>query len=201
MVLNKSSVFNTLIQIFTIHKLSHNQRNGCYHSPNIPSVYFPKYQLHILPYLRFLKKILQPNFLCSDDRMISSDFHIRFFLFTGLLKDKANHDHPKGVSLRWAINADGEGGVQLLLQTLPAPASLLNNRPTFKRDTCPGRTVISFNMSVDIYYNPGTFGPKPILFSTNPEVTNQVLATSSSAHHNIFKGILEYDIHNSHSHT
>ena len=120
MVLNKSSVFNTLIQIFTIHKPSHNQRNGCYHSPNIPSVYFPKYQLHILPYLRFKKKILQPNFLCSDDRMISSDFHIRFFLFTGLLKDEANHDHPKGVSLRWAINTDGEGGVQLLLQTLPA---------------------------------------------------------------------------------
>ena len=120
--------------------------------------------------------------------MIRSDSHIHFSLFSGLLKDEANHDQPKGVSLRWAINADGEGGVQLLLQTLLAPASLLNNRPTFKRDKCPGKTVISFNMSVDIDYNPVTFGPKPILFSTNPEVTSQVIFTSSSAHHNIFKG-------------
>ena len=133
-------------------------------------------------------QILQPNILRSDNRMVRSDPHIDFFLFPGLLKDEANHDQPKGASLRWAINADGEGGIQLLLQTLLAPASLLNNRPTFKRDTCPGRTVISFNMSVDIDYNPATFIPKPILFSTNPEVTSQVLSTSSSAHHNIFKG-------------
>ena len=110
------------------------------------------------------------------------------FTFPDLLNNEAKLDPPRGVCLRWAINADGEGGTQLLLQSLPAPASIINSRPAFKRDSCPGKTVIAFNMSVNIDYNPITFGPTPILFSSNPEVTNQVLSTSTSARLNMIKG-------------
>ena len=78
--------------------------------------------------------------------------------------------------------------MQLLLQALPAPAAVINARPVFKRDTCLGISVVSLNLSVEIDYNPITTGPTPILFSSNPDVTNQILSTSKSARINLIKG-------------
>jgi len=94
------------------------------------------------------------------------------------------------VALRWAINADGEGGLSLILQALPATAASLNSRPTFKRDICPGIPLVNIPISVEIDYNHGLIGPRPRLFSTAPDTTNRVLGTSRSSRHNTSKGNL-----------
>ena len=101
---------------------------------------------------------------------------------------KAAQQPPRGAAVRWAINADGEGGLSLLLQALPASAASLNSRPTFKRDICPGVTLINLLLSVDIDYNSRLIGPKPRLFSTAPETTAKILGSSRSSIHNTGKG-------------
>ena len=101
---------------------------------------------------------------------------------------------PKGVALRWAVNADGENGVQLLLQALPAPANIINGRPAFKRDSCPGITVVNACIGVDIDQNPITAGPIPVIFSSNPDTTKKALASSYSAQTNIIKGNFQTQI-------
>jgi len=93
-----------------------------------------------------------------------------------------------GAAVRWAVNADGEGGLALLLQALPATAASLNSRPTFKRDICPGVALINIPLSVDIDYNPGIVGPRPRLFSTNPDTTDKILRGKKSSSHNTAKG-------------
>ena len=105
-----------------------------------------------------------------------------------LLNEKAKLQPPKGVAIRWAINADGEGGLSLILQALPATAASLNSRPAFKRDICPGLPFYTDPISVEIDYNNGVIGPKPRLFSTAPEITERALATSRSGRHNTNKG-------------
>ena len=112
----------------------------------------------------------------------------KIFLIPELLRNGAKLQQPKGVALRWVINADGEGGMQLLLQALPSPAATINARPAFKRDSCPGISVVNMNLSVEIDYNPITIGPTPTLFSTNPDTTKQILSTSRSARINMIKG-------------
>ena len=93
-----------------------------------------------------------------------------------------------GAAVRWAINADGEGGLSLLLQALPASAASLNSRPTFKRDICPGVVLINVILSVEIDYNGVLTGPKPRLFSTSIETTAKILSSSKSSRHNTGKG-------------
>jgi len=105
-----------------------------------------------------------------------------------LLNERAKLQPPKGVAIRWAINADGEGGLSLILQALPATAASLNSRPAFKRDICPGIPFYTDPISVEIDYNNGVIGPKPRLFSTAPEITERALATSRSGRHNTNKG-------------
>ena len=112
----------------------------------------------------------------------------KYFLIPDLLRKGAKLQQPTGVALRWAINADGEGGCQLLLQALPSPAATINARPAFKRDSCPGISVVNMSLSVEIDYNPITTGPTPTLFSTNPDTTKQILSTSRSARINMIKG-------------
>ena len=104
--------------------------------------------------------------------------------------EKAAQQPPRGAAVRWAINADGEGGLSLLLQALPASAASLNSRPAFKHDICPGVTLINLLLSVDIDYNPGLIGPKPRLFSTAPDSTAKILGSSKSSSHNTGKGKL-----------
>ena len=108
--------------------------------------------------------------------------------FTEILREGAKLPQPKGVALRWAVNADGENGVQLLLQALPAPANIINGRPAFKRDSCPGITVVNACIGVNIDQNPITTGPIPVIFSSNPDTTKKALASSYSAQTNIIKG-------------
>ena len=105
-----------------------------------------------------------------------------------LLEDRAKQQPTKGAAVRWAINADGEGGLALLLQALPVSAASLNNRPAFKRDICPGVALINIPLSVEIDYNPGLIGPKPRLFSTSPDTTERALGSSRSSRHNTRKG-------------
>ena len=93
-----------------------------------------------------------------------------------------------GAAVRWAINADGEGGITLLLQALPATAASLNSRPTFKRDICPGVALLNIQLNVEIDYNPGLMGPQPRLFSTAPDITDNQLRASMSSRHNTGKG-------------
>ena len=107
---------------------------------------------------------------------------IRFVI--ELLSEKASLQPPVGAAVRWAINADGEGGLSLLLQALPATAASLNSRPTFKRDICPGVVLLNILLSVDIDYNGALTGPKPRLFSTSIETTAKVLSSSKSSRHN-----------------
>jgi len=109
-------------------------------------------------------------------------------LISDLLAAKVALQPPKGAAVRWAINADGEGGLSLLLQALPASAASLNSRPAFKRDICPGVTLINLLLSVDIDYNSRLIGPKPRLFSTAPETTAKILGSSRSSIHNTGKG-------------
>ena len=100
----------------------------------------------------------------------------------------AKQQPAKGAAVRWAINADGEGGLAILLQALPVSAASLNNRPCFKRDICPGVPLFNFPINVDIDYNPGLIGPKPRFFSTAPDTTEKILRSSISSRHNIRKG-------------
>ena len=111
----------------------------------------------------------------------------KYFLIPDLLRKGAKLQQPKGVALRWAINADGEGGCQLLLQALPSPAATINARPAFKRDSCLGISVVNLNLSVEIDYNLITTGPTSTLFSSNPDTTKQILSTSRSARINTIK--------------
>ena len=105
-----------------------------------------------------------------------------------ILTAKASQQPPVGAAVRWAINADGEGGLSLLLQALPTTAASLNSRPAFKRDICPGVALVNSNLSVDIDYNPGIIGPRPRLFSTAADTTDKVLRSSKSSCHNTAKG-------------
>lgn len=104
-----------------------------------------------------------------------------------------------GAAVRWAVNADGEGGLALLLQALPATAASLNSRPAFKRDICPGVALLNIPLNVDIDYNPGVIGPRPRLFSTNPDTTDKILRGKNSSSHNTAKGnkklLLKKNIH------
>ena len=100
----------------------------------------------------------------------------------------AKQQPAKGAAVRWAINADGEGGLAILLQALPVSAASLNNRPCFKRDICPGVPLFNFPINVDIDYNPGLIGPKPRFFSTAPDTTEKILKSSISSRHNLRKG-------------
>jgi len=120
------------------------------------------------------------------------------FSISEILTAKASLQPPVGAAVRWAVNADGEGGLALLLQALPATAASLNSRPTFKRDICPGVALLNIPLNVDIDYNPGIIGPRPRLFSTNPDTTDKILRGKNSSSHNTAKGNKNYFLINIH---
>ena len=116
-----------------------------------------------------------------------SQFWQKCVPISDLLRNSAKLQQPKGVALRWAVNANGEGSMQLLLQALPSHTAIINARPAFKRDSCLGISVVNLNLSIEIDYNLITTGPTSTLFSSNPDTTKQILSTSRSARINTIK--------------
>jgi hypothetical protein len=84
--------------------------------------------------------------------------------------DKKTGRSHNGSSYRWAIAATSEGDIQLQLQVIPLPASVISSRPLLLEDSaavCVVKTwpiaIASFNGAV------GLRGPVPVLFTEQPE--------------------------------
>jgi hypothetical protein len=112
-------------------------------------------------------------------------------LITFLFAESLHHDddHVDGAALRWCINYGEAESIQLCLISLPQPATAIEGRPAFKRDSCPGQ----FLHAVDLFSKLATTcrphqAPLPTLFTEDPEQLRETLATHPPAHLRVEEG-------------
>ena len=83
---------------------------------------------------------------------------------------------PNGASIRWAVAAASSGGIELQLQSLPLPASLVNAKPLLLQDNIAVNVVKSWPMVADVFDGlNGLSGPVPTLFGEEPEELRTVI--------------------------
>jgi hypothetical protein len=84
-----------------------------------------------------------------------------------------------GASLRWVINVGDEDDIQLGLQSLPSNLAFIEGRPAFRRDACAGQMLHKISLAGDCERAGPLKGPKPILFSTSPDMARGSLYSTT----------------------
>jgi hypothetical protein len=94
-----------------------------------------------------------------------------------------------GASVRWCINYGEAENIQLCLITLPKPASTIEGRPAFRRDTCPGLFLYAEDLFTKMASGCRPYkAPLPTLFNNQPDRLRETLATSPPAHLRVEEG-------------
>lgn len=92
-----------------------------------------------------------------------------------MLQEVQETDYTKGAVLRWALQATDSDRLQLCLLGLPAAENYVRRKANLRRDSCPAIVLGIIKLTAD-YHSAGTIrGPKPILFSTDPTKTTEIL--------------------------
>jgi len=60
--------------------------------------------------------------------------------------------------------------IQIGLQSLPTSLASVEGRPAFRRDACAGHFLLKTTLAGDFIRDGILKGPKPILFSTTPDL-------------------------------
>jgi hypothetical protein len=98
-------------------------------------------------------------------------------------------DIVDGASVRWCINYGEAENIQLCLITLPKPASTIEGRPAFRRDTCPGLFLYAEDLFTRMTSGCRPYkAPLPTLFNGQPDRLRETLATSPPAHLRVEEG-------------
>jgi hypothetical protein len=72
-----------------------------------------------------------------------------------------------GVSFRWAVVAGDDDKMKVQLQVMPAPASLLSDKPTMRADNVPIIKLLEHPVNCDMFDGDCMAGPFPTLFTAN----------------------------------
>jgi hypothetical protein len=80
-----------------------------------------------------------------------------------------------GVSLRWAVVAGDDDKMKAQLQAMPAPASLLSDKPTMRADNIPIIKLLELPVSCDMFDRDSMAGPFPTLFAENKSAMMEAL--------------------------
>ena len=80
-------------------------------------------------------------------------------------------DHETiGISTRWAVIIGDDDLIKCQLQAMPAPACLLNDKPTMRADNVPVISLLELPVSCDLFDGDAMAGPVPTLY-VEDEVT------------------------------
>ena len=60
--------------------------------------------------------------------------------------------------------------IQLVLQSLPTSLAAVEGKPAFRRDACAGHNLLKTTLTGDFVRAGNLRGPRPILFSTTPDM-------------------------------
>jgi hypothetical protein len=72
--------------------------------------------------------------------------------------------------------------LRLVLLSLPLPLTSIEGHPAFRRDACPAQFVHQWDVMISVSKTARPrYGPKPVLFTTNPGTLCKVLELSRSA--------------------
>ena len=74
-----------------------------------------------------------------------------------------------GASLRWAVVGGDDDRMKLQLQALPAPASVLNDKPTLRADNVPVILLEEMPIHCELYDGENMAGPVPTLFGSEED--------------------------------
>jgi hypothetical protein len=98
--------------------------------------------------------------------------------------DAAKHlDPDNGASLRWCVQAEGNRGLKLVLQCLPRPASQLKKNTSLMADTAGCINLETFQLQTTMSEDEPCCGPKPVLFTKNPEAVVSLLESNPEKLH------------------
>jgi hypothetical protein len=93
-------------------------------------------------------------------------------------------DHESvGISTRWALVIGDDQLLKLQLQALPAPACLLNDKPTLRADNVPVISLLELPVSCEMFDGDQMAGPVPTLFGEDEEATLTSLTMNLSTVH------------------
>jgi hypothetical protein len=74
-----------------------------------------------------------------------------------------------GASIRWAVVGGDDDRMKLQLQALPAPASVLNDKPTLRADNVPVILLEEMPIHCELYDGENMAGPVPTLFGSEED--------------------------------
>ena len=75
-----------------------------------------------------------------------------------------------GAALRWAVGAAPNGFLELQLQSLPAPAAVVNAKPILRQDDIAVVVLQTWQIFSEVFDGMGGLaGPVPTLFTIQPE--------------------------------
>jgi hypothetical protein len=77
---------------------------------------------------------------------------------------------------RWAVGVRPDGMLELQLQSLPAPAAILNARPILRMDDVYVVPIASWPIEIQMFDGNGAVaGPVPLIFCTDVERLRTIL--------------------------
>ena len=98
--------------------------------------------------------------------------------------DAARHlDNDTGASLRWIVQAEGNRGLKLVLQCLPRPASRLKKDSRLNGDDISCINLQTFDLQTVMSEEEPCCGPKPVLFTKDPETVSSTLEQNPEKFH------------------
>ena len=98
--------------------------------------------------------------------------------------DAARHlDSDTGASLRWIVQAEGNRGLKLVLQCLPKPASRLKKDSRLNGDDISCINLQTFDLQTVMSEEEPCCGPKPVLFTKDPETVSSTLEQNPEKFH------------------
>jgi len=93
-------------------------------------------------------------------------------------------DHETvGISTRWALIIGDDLKIKCQLQALPAPACLLNDKPTLRADNVPVISLLELPVTCDMFDGDQMAGPVPTLYGEDEEATLTSLTENLSTVH------------------
>ena len=100
-----------------------------------------------------------------------------------ILEDVKKADQTFGAALRWAVQAKEDDSLKLSLQCLPKSACRLKRDSKLCTDDCPTIILESVTVVTDFNMEGPCRGPKPILFTREPEMVKKALTDNPSNLH------------------
>ena len=88
---------------------------------------------------------------------------------------KASAKVPVGSSYRWAVNTAPSGDFQLQMQTLPAPASIVEGSPILMGDNAATVIIRAWDLEAVVFDGERVRGPTPVFFTENIPLTRKAL--------------------------